>query len=176
MYERCSKLAMKIPKRHHCCCSVVFIVDFEQISHIVLMFLLLNLNKYLSPWLSLPTIGRKFRYLDTGAKYLRILKFLTYCSAFSEKNLPLANNHLLWMKQRLTRITTYIFQDSRHIYLLNCVTLSFVSDFYKLALFLFEKMFSLLHFFLLANIKSSFVTSRSKKTEIDNYINIKSKS
>ena len=80
------------------------------------------------------------------------------------------------MELRLNRIPTCTFQDSRHICLLSCVTLSFVSDFYKLALFLFEKLFSLLHFFLLANIKCSFVTSRSKKKEVDNYINIKSKS
>ena len=43
--ETCSKLTIKIPKRRHCRRSGVFIVNFEHISHIVLVFPLLTLNK-----------------------------------------------------------------------------------------------------------------------------------
>ena len=43
--EICSKLTIKTPERHHWCCSGVFIVNFEHISHLVLMFLLLTLSK-----------------------------------------------------------------------------------------------------------------------------------
>ena len=41
----CSKLTIKTPKRRHRRCSVVFIIDFEHISRLFLMFLLLTLNK-----------------------------------------------------------------------------------------------------------------------------------
>ena len=39
--ERCSKLTIKTPERRHRRCSGVFIVNFEHISHFVLVFLLL---------------------------------------------------------------------------------------------------------------------------------------
>ena len=42
--EICSKLTLKIPKRRHWRRSGVFIVNFEYISHVVLVFLLLTLN------------------------------------------------------------------------------------------------------------------------------------
>ena len=40
---------MKTPERLHWHHSGVFIVDFEHISHIVLVFLLLTFNMYLPP-------------------------------------------------------------------------------------------------------------------------------
>ena len=43
--EICSKLTIKIPERRDWCPSVVFIVNFEHIAHLFLMFQLLNLNK-----------------------------------------------------------------------------------------------------------------------------------
>ena len=42
--EICSKLTIKTPERRQWCCSGVFIVNFEHISHVVLVFLLLTLN------------------------------------------------------------------------------------------------------------------------------------
>ena len=42
--EGVNKLLIKTPQRCHCR-SGVFIVDFEHILHLSLMFLLLNLNK-----------------------------------------------------------------------------------------------------------------------------------
>ena len=45
MCESCSKLTIKTPERHQLCRSGVFIVNFEQISHIILVFPLLTLNK-----------------------------------------------------------------------------------------------------------------------------------
>ena len=38
--EICSKLTIKTPNRSHCRCSIVFIVNFEYISDLVLLFLL----------------------------------------------------------------------------------------------------------------------------------------
>ena len=43
--EICSKLTIKTPERRHCRCSGVFIVNFEHISHLALVFLLLTLNR-----------------------------------------------------------------------------------------------------------------------------------
>ena len=37
--ETCSKLTIKIPERHHWHCSVVFIVNFKHVSHLVFVFL-----------------------------------------------------------------------------------------------------------------------------------------
>ena len=42
--EICSKLTIKTPERPHLHCSDVFIVNFEHISHLVLVFLLLTLS------------------------------------------------------------------------------------------------------------------------------------
>ena len=44
--EICLKLTIKTPERHQWCRSGVFIVDFEHISYLVLVFLLLTLNTY----------------------------------------------------------------------------------------------------------------------------------
>ena len=43
----CSKLAIKTPEQRQLRRSDVFIVNFEHISHLALVFLLLTLNKYL---------------------------------------------------------------------------------------------------------------------------------
>ena len=43
--EICSKLTIKLPERRHWRRSGVFIVNFEHISHLVLVFLLLTLNR-----------------------------------------------------------------------------------------------------------------------------------
>ena len=42
---KCSKLAIKIPERRHWRRSGIFIVNFEHILHIVLVFLLLTLSR-----------------------------------------------------------------------------------------------------------------------------------
>ena len=42
--EMCSKLTINTPERHHWHRSGVFNVNFEHFSHLVLVFLLLNLN------------------------------------------------------------------------------------------------------------------------------------
>ena len=43
--EVCSKLTIKTPERRHCRRSGVFIVNFDHVSHLVLVFLLFTLNK-----------------------------------------------------------------------------------------------------------------------------------
>ena len=45
MCEICSKLIIKSSERRQLCRSGVFIVDFEHISHTVLLFLFLTLSK-----------------------------------------------------------------------------------------------------------------------------------
>ena len=45
--EICSKLTIKTPERRHWCRFDFFIVNFEHISHLVLVFLLLNFNMWL---------------------------------------------------------------------------------------------------------------------------------
>ena len=45
--EICSKLTMKTPERHHWRCSGAFIVKFQYISHLFLVFILLTLSIYL---------------------------------------------------------------------------------------------------------------------------------
>ena len=44
MCEMCSKLTIKVPERRHWRRSGIFIVSFEHVSHLVLVFLLLTLN------------------------------------------------------------------------------------------------------------------------------------
>ena len=44
-FEICSKLTIKTPERHQWCRSGVFFVNFEHISHLVLVFLLLTLSR-----------------------------------------------------------------------------------------------------------------------------------
>ena len=43
--EICSKLTIETPERAHWCRSGVFIVNFEHISYLFLLFLLLTLSK-----------------------------------------------------------------------------------------------------------------------------------
>ena len=50
MYEVCSKLILKLPERRHLRRSGICIVNFEQISHIVLVFPLLTQNKKNAGW------------------------------------------------------------------------------------------------------------------------------
>ena len=45
MCEICSKLTIKIPERRHWRCSGIFIVNFEHISHLALVVLLLTLSR-----------------------------------------------------------------------------------------------------------------------------------
>ena len=47
MCKACSKLTMKTPEESHWRRSGIFIADFELISHIFLVFLLLTLNMLL---------------------------------------------------------------------------------------------------------------------------------
>ena len=49
-YEKSSKLTIKTPERCHWRHSGVFIINFEHISHFVLVFLLLTLNMLLAAW------------------------------------------------------------------------------------------------------------------------------
>ena len=44
-YKICSKLTIKIAERRHWRRSSIFIVNFEHISHLVLVFLLLTLRR-----------------------------------------------------------------------------------------------------------------------------------
>ena len=50
MFEICSKLTIKTPERSHWRHSGVFIVNFKNIAHFVLVFLLLTLNHAIAGW------------------------------------------------------------------------------------------------------------------------------
>ena len=54
--EICSKSTIETPERRHWHCSGVFSVNFEHISHLVLVFLLLTLNMQMSSrWVLMKT-------------------------------------------------------------------------------------------------------------------------
>ena len=54
--EICLKLTIKAPEQRHWCRFGVFIVNFEHISHLVLVFLILTLNMQLPAGSGLITI------------------------------------------------------------------------------------------------------------------------
>ena len=56
--EICSKLTIKTPERRYWCRFGVFIVNIEYISHLVLLFLLLTLSRYVIPNVRILCIGR----------------------------------------------------------------------------------------------------------------------
>ena len=43
--EICSRLTIKTPERHHCGRSGVFIVNFDHISHLFVVFLLISFSR-----------------------------------------------------------------------------------------------------------------------------------
>ena len=56
--EICSKLALKTPEQRQWRCSGVFNINFEHISHLVLVFLLLTLSRY-ADWADIYTVKMK---------------------------------------------------------------------------------------------------------------------
>ena len=50
MCEICSKLTVKVPEKRQWCHFGVFIVNFEHISHLVLVYLLLTFEKVNASW------------------------------------------------------------------------------------------------------------------------------
>ena len=63
-HEICSKFAIKIQERRHCCRSGVFTVNFEHTSQLVLVFLLLTLNR-LMKWQKQWHNGKMGRWLHS---------------------------------------------------------------------------------------------------------------
>ena len=74
------KLTIKTPKRRQWRCSGVSIVNFEHISHLVLVFLLLALNMWLSvgKW----EAWNIFLFVGSAVRY-NIIPLLLVCSSFS---------------------------------------------------------------------------------------------
>ena len=67
--EMCSKLTIKTPERCHWRHSGVSIVNFERISHLFLVFLLLNLNKKMLPgeqWNKIDKNGLVFSWIRSS--------------------------------------------------------------------------------------------------------------
>ena len=84
--ERCSKLTIKIPERHHWRCSGIIIVNSEHISYLVRVFLLLTLNMQLTCLLLFDTHllpNREFvfyvlRMINSDqCKFLCLFRFMT---------------------------------------------------------------------------------------------------
>ena len=76
-FEICSKLTIKTPER--CCwhCSGVFIINFEHISHLFLVFLLLTLSRHMLVgsfiwFMSAVLISTKCRCFHSISEYTRI--------------------------------------------------------------------------------------------------------
>ena len=86
--EICSKLTIRTPERYHCR-SGVFIVNFEQISHLVLVFLLLTLNMQLLPIYTVrydaySNFHHKCRaFLNIAQKILERLEFRFFFQRFA---------------------------------------------------------------------------------------------
>ena len=59
--EICSKLTIKIPERRYWRRSGIFIVNFEHISHLALVFLLLTLNMLIAASLKTASLYNFFR-------------------------------------------------------------------------------------------------------------------
>ena len=62
--EICSKLTIKLPDRRQWRCSGIFIVNFEHISHLVIVFLLLTLSKKMPAGYCYPADYAKFKSLE----------------------------------------------------------------------------------------------------------------
>ena len=75
-YEICSKLTIKTPERRHWRSSCVYIVNFEHISHLYLVFLLLL-------WTSKCKLGNNYKWHFTGAAVRRCsTKLLMFSNVF----------------------------------------------------------------------------------------------
>ena len=71
--EICSKLTLETPEQYHWRHSGVFIVNFEHISHLFLMFLLLTLNKLMLPGLSHVSVVQYSQYLPRFSYFIVFL-------------------------------------------------------------------------------------------------------
>ena len=81
MCEIYSKSTMKTPERRHWCCSSVFVVKSEQVSYIVLVFLLLTFNK------SIPTEkgGHTYQHSPAETTYIITLTQFSPVLRFTKK-------------------------------------------------------------------------------------------
>ena len=71
--EICSELIIKTPERHYWCLSGVFIVNFEHISYLVILFLLLTLS------MSLPAAKQDtfdHFWTDTWLAFYHLYRFI----------------------------------------------------------------------------------------------------
>ena len=106
MCEICSKLTIKTPERRHLHRSGIFIVNFEQISrrrfgvfivifeqisHIVLVFLLLTLNKY----------------MPVGYKYTRSVFCERSPPNFLNKILELSRKKIVFSKLQVLKMNSF---------------------------------------------------------------------
>ena len=71
------KLTIKISERRQSFCSYVFIVNFEHISHIVLVFPLLSLNKFITGGMKCFLIQSRYRNIKNKTKF-RFFKYFIY--------------------------------------------------------------------------------------------------
>ena len=78
--ERYSKLTIKTPERHHWRCSGVFIINFEHISHLVLVFLFLTLSRYMP-------IGTRLSFKQLLRKSINGLNSLSYSTHKRSENI-----------------------------------------------------------------------------------------
>ena len=89
-YEICSKLTIKTPERRHWRSSCVYIVNFEHISHLYLVFLLLL-------WTSKCKLGNNYKWHFTGAAVRRCsTKLLMFSNVFWKFHLKIVVLGIMW--------------------------------------------------------------------------------
>ena len=98
--EICSKLTRKTPKRRQWRFSCVFIINFEQISHLFLVFLLLTLSRY--------TQAGKLICNQSSINMTNIVTHLFQMLHFYTTNA--ANIYLFKVNNRNTKKVGYLFK------------------------------------------------------------------
>ena len=97
-YKICSKLAINTPERRQGFCSGVFIVNFEHISHLFLVFLFLTLNREMFAWV-----------LVFEKNIANLLNFLASVNTIqpqtNQTNFPLSNPKIISKIIRKTFLT-----------------------------------------------------------------------
>ena len=76
--EICSKVTIKTPERRHWLCSGVFIVTFEHISHLFLVFLLLTLNNQMLVQMCSHLKGKSFVICFWKINMWKLLKVICW--------------------------------------------------------------------------------------------------
>ena len=87
-FEICSKLTIKTPERNQLRRSGLFIVNFEHISHLLLVFLLLTLNRLMLTGTAIRGVLSKGYFTQDKCAIFDVLRFEKYTRKSITINLP----------------------------------------------------------------------------------------